>query len=244
VVSSFASKEKKMPFYENFSASQPTKAGNWLAEREALNILNSILKIDGNVSSVLEVGPGRGPFMRACDLRSKDYTCVDVSWSLLKGLPGRKRINALAPPLPVASGKFDLAFASNVLEHMLDFRSAFAFVDEMRRAVKPGGLVCHRVPNVMAWGLHFWNGDYTHSFATTPRNVSQLYLDLGLKIEAWYPVAGPFVGPGAYGVSVVGKLIPSWMTHHGADPTSQWGKSVYSLKTTLLLGFLIVGRKA
>ena len=163
-----------MPFYENFSASRPTSVGAWMADREALNILGTIQKIDGHLRSVFEVGPGRGPFMRACDAKSLDYTCVDISWSLLKGLSGHKRINALVPPLPVASSVFDVAFASNVLEHMLDFRSAFAFVEEMQRIVRPGGLVCQRVPNAMAWGMHFWNGYYTHSFATTPRNVWQL----------------------------------------------------------------------
>jgi SAM-dependent methyltransferase len=147
------------------------------------------------------------------------------------------------PPLPVSSGLFDIAFASNVLEHMLDFRAASTFVEEMARVVKPGGLICHRVPNVMAWGMHFWNGDYTHSFATTPRNVSQLYLDLGLKVEAWYPVTGPLVGRGARALSLIGKLIPSWVVDHGAKPVSRFSKSIYSLKTTFLQGFLIIGRK-
>ena len=233
-----------MPFYENFSASQPTGAGTWLADREALNALSAIQKVKPDMRSVLEIGPGRGPFMRACDTKSLDYTCVDISWTLLKGLPDRKRINALVPPLPVSSGWFDIAFASNVLEHMLDFRAASSFVEEMARVVKPGGLICHRVPNVMAWGMHFWNGDYTHSFATTPRNVSQLYLDLGLKVEAWHPVTGPLVGRGARVLSLLGKLIPSWVVDHGADPTSRFAKSIYSLKTTFLLGFLIIGRKA
>ena len=233
-----------MPFYENFSASQPTGAGTWLADREALNALSAIQKVKPDMRSVLEIGPGRGPFMRACDTKSLDYTCVDISWTLLKGLPERKRINALVPPLPVSSGLFDIAFASNVLEHMLDFRAASSFVEEMARVVRPGGLVCHRVPNVMAWGMHFWNGDYTHSFATTPRNVSQLYLDLGLKVEAWHPVTGPLVGRGARVLSLLGKLIPSWVVDHGADPTSRFAKSIYSLKTTFLLGFLIIGRKA
>lgn len=232
-----------MPFYENFSASQPTGAGAWLADREAQNALRAILKVQGDARSVLEIGPGRGPFMRACDAKSLDYTCVDISWTLLKALSERQRVNALVPPLPIASGLFDIAFASNVLEHMLDFRAAISFVEEMARVVKPGGLVCHRVPNVMAWGMHFWNGDYTHSFATTPRNVSQLYLDVGLKVEAWHPVTGPLVGHGASALSWIGKLVPSWVVGHGADPTSRLAKSIYSLKTTFLLGFLIVGRK-
>jgi hypothetical protein len=91
--------------------------------------------------------------------------------------------------------------------------------------------------------MHFWNGDYTHSFATTPRNISQLYLDLGLRVEAWHSVAGSLVGPGARVVSLAGKIIPSWPVDHGADLTSRLTKSVYSLKTTFLLGFLIIGRK-
>ena len=67
-----------MPFYENFSASQPTGAGARLADMEALNTLRAIEKSDGGARAVLEIGPGRGPFMRACDSRSLDYTCVDI----------------------------------------------------------------------------------------------------------------------------------------------------------------------
>jgi SAM-dependent methyltransferase len=236
-------RKAEMPFYENFSAHQPTNAGAWMADQEASNVLRTILKVKPDVRSVLEIGPGRGPFMRACASKYLDYTCVDISWTLLQGLTGVRRINALVPLLPVSSDSIDLAFASNVLEHMLDFRAALAFVGEMARVVQPGGLVCHRVPNVMAWGMHFWNGDYTHSFATTPRNVSQLYLDLGLKVEAWYPVTGPLVGGGARLLALLGKLIPSWMVADGADPTARVVKSIYSLKTSFLLGFLIVGRK-
>ena len=87
-----------MPFYENFSASQPTGAGAWLADREAQNALRAILKVQGDARSVLEIGPGRGPFMRACDAKSLDYTCVDISWTLLKALSERQRVNALVPP--------------------------------------------------------------------------------------------------------------------------------------------------
>jgi SAM-dependent methyltransferase len=233
-----------MPFYDNFSLAQPSGMGLWIARREAGNILSAITRKEGRIHSVLEIGPGRGPFLQSCLQRSLDYTCIDISWSLLKELGGIKRVNALVPTLPVASGVFDLVFASNVLEHMPGFRAALDLVGEMVRAAKPGGLVCHRVPNVMAWGMHFWNGDYTHGFATTPRNVSQLYLDLGLKIEALYPVSGPAVGGLAYPLSLLGKLIPSWIVNHGANPLARLSKVLYSARTTFMLGFLIIGRKA
>ena len=232
-----------MPFYDNFFVNEPSFFGNKLALWESRNVLRKILPYKKNVLSMLEVGPGRGPFMRSIQDKDMQYACVDVSLSALGQLENSNRICAMVPPLPIVMNSFDIVFASNVLEHMLDFRAALIFVEEMTRVVRPGGLVCHRVPNAMAWGMHFWNGDYTHSFATTPRNVSQLYADVGLKIENIYPVAGSIVGYWANWLSVVGKIIPSSITNHGALLDSRFNKMVYSLKTTFLNGFLIIGRK-
>jgi SAM-dependent methyltransferase len=232
-----------MPFYDNFSLVQPSKTGSRIAGREADNILQAMMKVKNDIHSIYEIGPGRGPFFQSCTRQSIDYTCIDVSWSMLARLEVGKRINAFAPPLPLDSNAFDVAFASNVLEHMPDFRVALEFVKEMVRTIKVGGLVCHRVPNAMAWGMHFWNGDYSHGFPTTPRNVSQLYQDLELKIEALYPVSGTAIGDGARFLAWFGKLIPSWVVDHGANLRSRVSKIIYSAKTTLLLGFLIIGRK-
>lgn len=231
-----------MPFYDNFSQVAPSGMGLRLADAESANLLRAIRK-HGAPVSVLEIGPGRGGFARACDVHSMDYTCLDISRPLLRALTGRKRLETFAPPIPLADAHFDLAYAANLLEHMPGFRAANGLLEEMARVARPGGLICHRVPNVMAWGNHFWNGDYTHSFPTTPRNVSQAYLDAGLHVEAVYPVSGPVVGRLAYLVSIVGKLIPSFLVDHGAYVTSRLSKSIYSAKTTFLRGFLIVGRK-
>lgn len=233
-----------MPFYENFSVKKPTSLGKQMADREASNVLKKILSYKQDVASVLELGPGRGPFTQACKLHGLGYTCADISWSSLRALSDvDKRVQTLVPLLPFADQSFDLVFASNLLEHMLDFKNALLLIEEMKRVTRPGGLVCHRVPNAMVWGLHFWNGDYTHSFFTTPRTVSQVYLDAGLKIEAIHSVSGFVIGPAARLVALLGKIIPSWIVDHGADPTSQLTKSIYSAKTTFLLGFLIVGRR-
>lgn len=232
-----------MPFYENFSQKQPTKAGVKIAAREADNILKLILNYNENIGSVLELGPGRGPFAKACQMYELDYTCADISLTLLRNVSSvEKRVQTRVPRLPFADNSFDLTFASNLLEHMIDFRDAFHFVDEMKRTTRPDGLVCHRVPNAMAWGMHFWNGDYTHGFFTTPRTVSQVYIDVGMDILAVYPVSGFFVGPHARLASIFGHLLPSWLFSHGASRSSLV-QMLYSLKTTFLPGFLIVGRK-
>lgn len=232
-----------MPFYDNFSLNKPSALGTRLANQEAINIFNKIEAHKNEASSVLEIGPGRGPFMRAAQTNHLDYSCVDISWSLLQDLSGVKRVCAMVPPLPLAKNTFDIVFASNVLEHMQNFRTALTLVQEMTRVTKPDGLVCHRVPNAMGWGLHFWNGDYTHSFFTTPRTVSQVYLDVGLKIERIYPVSGPVIGSSARLVSLLGKLTPSFLVNHGAGSSTKLSKTLYSAKTTFLLGFLIIGRK-
>ena len=231
-----------MPYYDNFSLTQPSTVGMKIADLAASNVLEKIFLAKAEITTILEIGPGRGAFYRNCDERL-DYSCIDVSWPLLQGLENAKRICGLVPPLPIADEKFDVTFASNLLEHMVDFRAALLLVQEMARVTNTGGLICHRVPNVMAWGMHFWNGDYTHSFATTPRNVVQLYRDIGLEVVVVYPVSSFIVGRGAKIMSIIGNIIPTFLVNHGAEPFSKISRRLYSLKTSLLLGFLIIGQK-
>jgi SAM-dependent methyltransferase len=233
-----------MPFYDNFSTVQPTGAGSQIARRIAVNQMRLILRHHSNVRDVLELGPGRGPFAEQCLQKNLEYTCADISARLLSDLNHLpRRVQALVPPIPFASNQFDVSFAANFLEHMLDFRQAYDLVDEMKRVVRPGGLVCHCVPNAMEWGLQFWNGDYTHSFPTTPRRVAQLYLDVGLRDIAIYPFSGPWMGALAHLGNLIGKILPVWFTGHGAMPTSKFTKSLYSAKTTFLQSFMILGQK-
>jgi len=233
-----------MPFYDNFSAIKPTGVGSQIARTIAINQMNLILKYYSKVQDVLELGPGRGPFAEQCQQQRLTYTCVDISARLLNDLDHLpRRVQALVPPLPFASDQFDVSFAANFLEHMLDFRHAYDLMDEMKRVIRPGGVVCHCIPNFMDWGLQFWNGDYTHSFPTTPRRAAQLYLDLGLRDIAIYPFSGPWVGPLAHFGNLIGKLIPTWFITHGAMPTSKLAKALYSAKTTFLASFMIIGRK-
>lgn len=232
-----------MPFYDNFSAQKSTSLGSYLATHESAGLLRTIIQKNAEISSVLELGSGHGHFAMQCIARRLDYTCVDVSQTMLKKLNADKKILARVPILPFTDDVFDLTFAANLLEHMPDFNSALLLVEEMCRVTRAGGLVCHRVPNAMAWGLHFWNGDYTHSFFTTPRTVHQLYIDAGLKVESVVPVAGHTVGPLAWLMATIGKIIPSWLVGHGANPTQRLSKIIYSTKTSFLLGFLVIGKK-
>ena len=52
--------------------------------------------------------------------------------------------------IPVADASFDLAFSSNVLEHIAD---AERFQVELRRVLKPGGIALHILPSA-TWRLY------------------------------------------------------------------------------------------
>ena len=234
-----------MAFYDNFSVQQPSGLGAKFSRMESGKCLARILSHKEETKTILEIGPGRGDFANACSQEGLKYSCVDINQRLLIELetPGGRKVRSLVPRLPFADDSFEVTFASNVLEHMVDFQAANLFLTEMKRITVPGGLVCHRVPDAMAWGMQFWNGDYTHSFVTTKRRVAQLYLDTGLHIEEVVTVAGPVLGWPARGVSLLGKLIPGWLVDHGANLSSRFSKLIYSAKTTFLGGFLIIGRK-
>jgi SAM-dependent methyltransferase len=231
-----------MPFYDSFALAKPSAIGEWM-DKAFSNAALSLLEEHVMPSSVLEIGPGRGLFADVCQKKDIAYTCLDISSTLLQKINVKNRVNALAQFLPFSENSFDAVFAANVLEHMQGFREAVQFIENMKRVVRPNGVVAVRVPNVMAWKMHFWNGDYTHGFPTTPRNVSQIFFDLDLDIVDLRAVSGPVIGRNAYLLSLFSSIIPSGLFNHGARLHNSFDKRVYSLKTSLLLGFIIVGKK-
>lgn len=140
----------------------------------------------GEAVRALEVGIGIGLFARACQRRGWAYTGVDrnekMALELGKELPV---CIGEVPPLPetLEPGTFDLAYSSFVFEHLRDGTHGFEFARELGRALKPGGVLTLVVPDALSLGLEFWNLDYTHRYPTAQRNVSQILLECGVRIE-------------------------------------------------------------
>lgn len=120
-------------------------------------------------AKVLEAGGGVGVY--AAQIRSR-YTphveCFDIEFERVQvarqGTP--HALVAVAEYLPYKSDYFDTILSSDVLEHVSDDRRA---VQEMLRALKPGGRVIIFVPN--RWYPfethgHYWRGVY--HFGNTP----------------------------------------------------------------------------
>jgi SAM-dependent methyltransferase len=89
---------------------------------------------------VLDIGGGPGYFAQAFRRAGAQSVLVEPFWESM-GSSGRKLgygVVGDGTKLPFATGAFDISHSSNVLEHV---RDPAAFLDEMVRAVRPGGLV-------------------------------------------------------------------------------------------------------
>jgi SAM-dependent methyltransferase len=149
--------------------------------RQILDKLQVHLSADANI---IEVGPGAGHFAQECKKRGYRYTAVESSAPIQAELEsmGVAVIDATIPPVPLGDDSVDLFFASMVLEHMPSYTDAIGFVEEAKRILKPEAILCLTFPNAYTCGKIFWEMDYTHSYFTTPRRVSQLCRQSGLEV--------------------------------------------------------------
>jgi SAM-dependent methyltransferase len=102
---------------------------------------------------------------------------------------------AWTPPFPIRSASVDVVYADQVLEHMNGASEARAFVAEMSRVLRHGGLGLIVVPDYAKEGWFFWDIDYTHNFVTTERRTRQLFYDGGFEVAEIVRTIGVSSGP-------------------------------------------------
>lgn len=103
---------------------------------------------------VLDVGGGPGYFADAFRAAGASYVGVDpdVGELAARGEVGVNVVRASGLRLPFADASLDLAYSSNVLEHVLDPED---MAREMLRVTKPGGTVLISwTPWLSPWGGH------------------------------------------------------------------------------------------
>jgi SAM-dependent methyltransferase len=123
--------------------------------------------------TILEVGCGSG---WAISYRHPQvrYVAVDRGSVYRTELEGRgvefHEKDVTVDPLPVANGSVDLVILNHLIEHIAEYEF---FMWQLRRILRPGGIVYIRTPNLerVKWG--FWD-DYTHVKPYTLRALDQL----------------------------------------------------------------------
>ena len=103
----------------------------------------------------LEIGCGYGAMLDA--LEESGYRAVGVDPSVhaltVCRSHGLRVIVGTAPEVPVRDGRFDLAVARHVIEHVVD---PAGFVSSLARFVRPGGVIALETENVWT-SQYFWD---------------------------------------------------------------------------------------
>jgi len=116
---------------------------------------------------VIEVGCGDASFTTDLAKKFNNVTAIDISAGQIaentKNFPGIKFLqHDLSEPIPFAEGTFEVAWCSEVLEHLFDPELALR---EMHRILQPGGRLLVTVPYhgtfknlliaLFKWDVHF-----------------------------------------------------------------------------------------
>lgn len=141
-------------------------------------------RVTGKGTRLLDIGAGRGTFVRAARARSLDAIALDMQPEVVTIWPGLSVPGFLGEGthLPFASGAFNVVRAKEVLEHVVD---PLAMTREIRRILKPGGLFLAHVPSPYSQLYpvgNFWD-DYTHVRPMSRVALTRLMYDAGLKLD-------------------------------------------------------------
>lgn len=102
---------------------------------------------------VLDVAAGSGIAAGALAEQGWRVSALDISAELVEQIERRGAIDAAVHdlsdgPLPFEDDSFEAVFAGEIIEHLVDTAS---FVAELRRILKPGGIVVITTPNLASF---------------------------------------------------------------------------------------------
>lgn len=170
--------------YKWFAEQGITKVG--LKRKTALENwkLKQLLKFPDKNIKLLEIGPGLGIFAEICVKNGINYTCIEPNAKLCEILKqkGIRVIQNEVPPIPYPDNEFNAVYIDQLLEHMPNYKEAVKLIEESKRILKPGGVLCVIIPNYLIEKGFFFDIDYTHNFVTSKRRVEQMLYDNDFKI--------------------------------------------------------------
>jgi len=186
-----------MGFYDFRVINKRSDVGQKIIENTNDKIFSLLAPHFNDRTTLLEIAPGQAEFARRCIAKRLTYFAVEANESFcheLRRLGASEVINAFVPPLPFPDNKFDIVYASHLLEHMPDSQRALQLTSEIRRVLTMGGLICLVVPDALYDLTTFYDHDYTHSFITSENRLWMLLSDANFEIILTQILAGPLTG--------------------------------------------------
>lgn len=143
----------------------------------------------------IDIGCGDGYFTgqlarSGCTVTGMDFSLVGLSQAARQNAPGADFIeHDLTNPLPFGDATIDIAWCSEVLEHLF---SPLYVIEEVKRVLKPGGLFLITVPYhgllknlaiaAFAFEKHY-DPTYPHLRFFTSKSMTDLVTRAGLTVE-------------------------------------------------------------
>lgn len=139
-------------FEESLSNEKYTK-GREIERTSKQYLRGEIPNAKSDTEKALDVGCGSG--LNAAQIKAKGYNVYGVDLSPVaiekfnqNGFNGT--VADLGNKLPFEDNYFDIVFASEVIEHLVDTKF---FLDELYRVLKPGGRIFLSTPNSAFWAF-------------------------------------------------------------------------------------------
>jgi SAM-dependent methyltransferase len=154
-------------------------------------------------ASVLDLGCGYGEFINVIPARRKFG--MDLNPETQKHLaPNIEFLRQdCSLPWPNAARDLDVVFTSNFFEHLPDKATLGRTLDEIARALKPGGRLIAMGPNIKFTGGRYWDF-WDHFLPLTEASLAEALVTRGLQIEQCFDRFLPFTMSGR-------REFPMWI---------------------------------
>jgi SAM-dependent methyltransferase len=231
-----------MPYYDFWRNKKITSLGRrWSRQAAEYTLLMAARYVD-TLDRVVEIGPGRGALANVCRSQGMIYIGIDANIGLLEEIEHGNAVCSFVPPIPLDDAVCDAIIANHVLEHMVGLPQAQMLIDEMRRIVRPGGVVVITSPDALWEGIEFWDCDYSHNFVTTARRMHQLFCDQALDVAYLGYVHNHLEGVMGALIGQIIRVVP--YRAFAATPVSPlYVEQLYKLRMTFARSVLIIGRR-
>ena len=186
-----------MGFYDHYANRSRNGLGVRMKRAQALRIFNLGLKgLKSGAVKVLELGPGDGYIAALSKSKGYTYTGVEGSEAVAQKLihEGHAIIQSFVPPLPAATGSFDVCYMLHIIEHMKDMDTAVALVRGIRKGLPENGNLVIACPDYKFWSDHFYDCDYTHQLPFTRRRLAMMLSNEGFEVTYQSIYTGPVFG--------------------------------------------------
>jgi SAM-dependent methyltransferase len=231
-----------MTIYDNYLDMMPTRGGKYLGEKKIEREWQLICQENSDISTIVEVGPGFGEFGLFLDLQKHKYVALENN-PRIASFVNQMKVDvccASVPPFPIKSSSADLIYASHVIEHMPDPKTALLFIKESFRVLSPGGILILSAPDFTWVGTAFWEFDYTHTFPITKPRLQQLLRDAGFYSMKFFRFSGPFTGTKSILLGSLAKIL----IIDKLPIRDDWKKRLLRVRTTFFMNICVIAKKA